>query len=147
MGYSMRFYDTDPRPLRISEIRAGLQEIDPAFDIDGTDRSNSGYLLYNGDLYADITIDSPDDGYFNWETDSLKADVAASGPGRERVEDVLREAQRLVYVRVRYGGRDTETTLSRLDVLWDWLFGHRSGLLYAEGEGFYQDETLILALK
>lgn len=149
MGYSMRFYDTDLRPLRISELRAGLREIDPAFEIeDESERSDSGYLLYNGELYADITIDSPDSDYFASEMDSLKADLGRSvGSGKAHVEAVLRDARRQVFVRVRYGGRDTETTLSRLDMLWDWLFANRSGLLYAEGEGFYQDETLVLAIK
>jgi hypothetical protein len=142
----MRFYDTDPRPLRISDIRAGLREIDPSFDFDG-DGPDSGYLVYAGEIHADITIDSPDGAYFDWHTDTLKAEVIADGPGRERVEAVLRDAQRQVFVRVRWGGRDPEITLSRLDVLWDWLFAHRSGLLHAEGEGFYEDETLILALK
>lgn len=148
MGYYMRFHDTEPRPLHISELRAGLREIDPAFDVDGENISDSGCLLYNGEVYADITIDGPDDAYFDWKTDSLKAEVgAAAGPGKERVEAVLRAAQRQVFVRIRWGGRDSETTLSRLDVLWDWLFAHRSGLLHAEGEGFYDGEELILAVK
>ena len=89
MGYYMRFYDTDTRPLHDSE----------------------------------------------------------NGAGRDHVERVLRDAQRLICARVLWGSRDTEATLSRLDVLWDWLFTHRSGLLHAEGEGFYEDDELILALK
>jgi hypothetical protein len=142
VGYYMRFYDTDPRPLHVSELKAGLREIDPAFDIDG------GFLLYAGEWQAEITIDSPDSPYFDSDTNMLKAELAgAIGPGRERVEAVLRNAQREGCVRVLWGGRDSETTLSRLDVLWDWLFSHRCGLLHAEGEGFYEDETLILALK
>jgi len=138
----MRFYDTDPRPLHFAELLAGLREIDPAFDIDG------GFLLYNGEWYAEITIDAPDDAFFDWQTDSLKAELGATaGFGKDRVEAVLRTAQRQVFVRVLSGGRDIETTLSRLDVLWDWLFAHRSGLLQADGEGFYEDEDLILATK
>lgn len=31
MGYYMRFFDTDPRPLYLSELRNGLREIDPSF--------------------------------------------------------------------------------------------------------------------
>jgi hypothetical protein len=142
----MRFYDTDPRPLHISELRAGLREIDPAFDIEGDSR-DSGFLLYSGEVYADISIDSPDSNYFDYEADSLTAEAAAAkGPGKEHVEAVLRDAQRSIVASVRSGGRDCETNLSRMDVLWDWLFIHRSGLLHAEGEGFYDGE-LILAVK
>ena len=79
-----------------------------------------------GVLCAEITIDSTDDRYFDRSTDSLKAEFAnAVGPGRERVEVVLHNAQQMVFVRVLSGGRDDETTLSQLDVLWDWLFGTR----------------------
>ena len=151
MGYSMRFYDTDTRPLFVSEIRAGLREIDPQFDIDdANDALGSGYLTHAGALYAEISIDGPDAEYFNydWSADCLRVSVANEHTaGKHRVEAVLRGAQRMVHVRVRWGGRDAETTLSRLDVLWDWLFTNRSGLLYAEGEGFYEDEELILPLK
>lgn len=142
MGYYMRFYDTDPRPLHFTELLAGLREIDPAFDIDG------GFLLYAGEWHGEITIDAPKSAYFDSDTEMLKAELAdATGTARKRVETVLRNAQREVCVRVLWGGRDSETTLSRLDMLWDWLFAHRNGLLHAEGEGFYEGETLILAAK
>ena len=138
----MRFFDTDPRPLHISELRAGLREIDPAFDIDG------GFLLYDTAWYAEITIDPVGSDYFESEVRSILADVTeGSGAGQDRVLKVLHDAKQQICLRVLYGGRDPEATLSRLDVLWDWLFTHRSGLLHAEGEGFYQDDELILAVK
>jgi hypothetical protein len=151
MGYYMRFYDTDPRPLYISELRNALREIDPEFEIEnGSDALNSGYLTYGGALHAEVDISGPETEYFgyDWRSDSLTAlDAQGDAVGMQKVAKVLRDAQRMVYARVRWGGRDAETTLSRLDLLWDWLFVHRSGLLYAEGEGFYEDETLILAIK
>lgn len=149
MGYYMRFYDTDPRPLYISEIRAALHEIDSQFEMDqGSDSLSSGDLLYAGALHAEVTIDVPDHDYFVSERDSILEEVARSGAAsRHQVEAVLRSAKRQICLRVRWGDRDAESTLSRLDVLWDWLFAHRSGLLHAEGEGFYQDETLILTMQ
>lgn len=145
----MRFFDTEPRPLYLSELRDGLREIDPSFDLDGwSDASGSGFLMYDGATHAEVTIDSPEHDYFDSDTEMLKSHIqVASGPGRAQVEIVLRDAKRMICLRVLSGGRDAETNLSRLDVLWDWLFAHRSGLLHAEGEGFYKDETLILAIK
>lgn len=142
MGYYMRFYDTDARPLRLDDIRQALREIDTNFDIDG------GFLLYSGEWHAEISIDAPGADYFDSDMRMLQSGlVAVDDPMRSYVEGVLRDAQREICLRILFGDRDLETTFSRLDVLWDWLFAHRSGLLHAEGEGFYQDETLILALK
>lgn len=104
--------------------------------------------MYDGATHAEITVDSPDHDYFDSDMGMLKSHIeVTSGPGRAQVEAVLSDAKRMICLRVLWGDRGTETTLSRLDVLWDWLFSHRAGLLHAEGEGFYQDETLILALK
>lgn len=151
MGYYMRFFDTDPRPLYISEIRNALHEIDPAFEMEqGSDAIGSGDLLHDGALHAEVTIDSSGRDYFendrNWILTAI-GECNGQKAARHQVVCVLQAAQRQICLRVRWGDRDTETTLSRLDVLWDWLFAHRSGLLHAEGEGFYRDETLILATK
>jgi hypothetical protein len=145
----MRFFDTEPQPLYISEIRAALHEIDPAFEIDdGSDALGSGYLVYADALHAEISIDGPGSDDFERERDSILVEIMRShGARRAEVEHVLRTAHRQICLRVRWGDRSPETTLSRLDVLWDWLFAHRSGLLHAEGEGFYDGEELILAVK
>ena len=52
-------------------------------------------------------------------------------------------AKRTVVVRVG----DHDEALELLDIVWDWLFTHRSGLLQADGEGFYEGEELILPVK
>lgn len=64
--------------------------------------------------------------------------------GHERVLEVLTRVREMIAVQVLFGGRDIESTLTRLDPLWEWLFAHRRGLLQADGEGFYDATGLVL---
>jgi predicted RNase H-like HicB family nuclease len=41
-------------------------------------------------------------------------------------------------------GRTSEDTLDRIAPLWDFLFKEYSGLLYADGEGYYDAEGEVL---
>ena len=142
MGYWMRFFDTEKKPLTLRSLRAGLHRSDGGFDI------SQGQLTYNGEDFAQIDISEPGDGIFDEELAEFRANVAAkrgakSAAAKSEVLAILDSAKRTIVVRV--GGH--AEALSLLDTLWDWLFSHRSGILQADGEGFYQDEDLILALK
>jgi hypothetical protein len=68
----------------------------------------------------------------------------AEGKGRKRVEKVLKTAKRTIAVQVLSQGRESEETLSGIDPLWRWLFLTRKGLLHADGEGYYDEDDLIL---
>ena len=144
MGYYMRFYDTDPRPLRVADIRAGLRRFGPEYAVEKNGRYG-GILTYAGDVFAHLEINGPRSRTFREEQEEMIAGVRRTrADRRKRVEGVLRAAARVVFVRV-LGGDDS---LDHLDCLWDWLFDRRpGGLLHAEGEGFYEGEELILAVK
>lgn len=150
MGYYMRFYDPDPRPLRVAQIRAGLRRFDPAYGVEPNGRG-CGLLVAAGDPhpYGELEINGGRQQLFHSErAEMLEALTGNRGKGRKRVEDVLRAAQRVVSVRVLHGSRDSETTFELLDCLWDWLNDTRpGGLLHADGEGYYEDEVLILKVK
>ncbi len=47
-------------------------------------------------------------------------------------------------IRVLWQGREAEETLDKIVPLWDWLFENYSGLLQADGEGYYDKEQKIL---
>jgi hypothetical protein len=142
MGYWMRFSDTEKKPLTLGRLRSALRRLDGKFDI------ALGQLTYDGADFAQIDISQLGDGVFDEELANFRASVAAkrgtkSAAAKAEVLATLDKVKRTVVVRV--GGHDD--ALSLLDTLWDWLFSHRSGVLQADGEGFYQDEDLILALK
>lgn len=145
MGYYMRFYDPDPRPLRVAHVRAGLRRFDPGYGV-GPNGRGCGLLTAAGDPdpYGELDINGLRSKMFRSDRDGMLAGLEGRSKGRKRVEEVLRAAQRVVAVRVLHGGRDPETTFELLDCLWDWLFSTRpGGLLHAGGEGFYEDELLI----
>lgn len=142
MGYWMRFFDTKKKPLTLKSLGSALRRADRKFGI------ALGQLTYNGEDFAQVEISGPGDRVFAAELASFRANVAAKrGPKvaatKAKVLATLDATKRTVVVRVG----DHDDALDLLDVVWDWLFEHRSGLLQADGEGFYEDETLILALK
>jgi len=141
MGYWMRFFDNHKKPLKLANLRAGLRRVDRKFDIE------MGELTYNGEAFAQVEISEPGDGTFDDELANFRTAVAAKrgakSASKAKVLTTLDEVKRTIAVRVG----DHDDALDLLDTVWDWLFDHRSGLLHAEGEGFYEGETLILALK
>ena len=142
MGYWMRFFDTKNKPLTLKSLASALRRIDRKLGID------LGQLTYAGEDFAQIEISEPGDGTFDEELAAFRKSVAAKrgkkvAAAKAKVLATLDAARRTVVVRVG-GHRDA---LDLLDIVWDWLFQHRSGLLQADYEGFYEDEILIFALK
>src|SRR5262245_34910330 len=138
----MRFFDTHKKPLTLANLRAGLRRVDRGFGID------SGQLTYDGEDFAQVEISKPGDGMFDEELAGFRDAVAAlSGKkvatAKAKVLKTLDATKRTIVVRVG----DHDLALDLLDSVWDWLFEHRSGLLQADREGFYEGEVLILALK
>ena len=142
MGYWMRFFDTKNKPLTLKSLVSGLRRGDRKFGFD------CGQLTYDGEDFAQIEISEPGDGIFDEELANFRAAVAAKrgakiADAKAKVLEVLDKVKRTVVVRV--GGR--ADALDLLDSVWDWLFEHRTGLLQADAEGFYEGEDLVLALK
>jgi len=71
----------------------------------------------------------------------------ADGAAQSPVPAVLNAASALLAVQVLWGSGDAESTLQRLDPIWTWLFQHRSGLMQADGEGYYDREGLVLVVE
>ena len=63
---------------------------------------------------------------------------------KQRVLAFLKQIKVRIVVQVLWGGREGEDTLEKLDPLWEWLMTNYKGLLYVDGEGFYEGKMLIL---
>lgn len=154
MGYYMRFFDATRKPLTLRNIRTALRRYDRQYElaIPTVTNPRHGILWYAGVVYAEVDLSEPGDGVFDDEIVEMLAEVAAirgrkTDDAKNLVEESLREAKRTVVVCVRFGTKELEETLARIDPLWEWLFDARSGLLQADGEGFYNDDGLIFAVK
>jgi hypothetical protein len=150
MSYNMRFVVTTDQEIALPAIADALKEIDPSCElaVDSEATRPSADLVFGGDLYAELEINTPGDGLFDEELGELKELLEDAGYGdKARVLGVLDNAKGILAVRVLFGERETEATTAKLDPLWEWLFANREGLLQADGEGYYDSSGLILEVE
>ena len=145
MGYYIRFIATDEEKASLSEIESALKKFDSGYKIDrGEIDTFEGVLMYGNEVYGQLEINEKGDGIFEDEIEMLKERVEeAEGENKQKILDVLNQANFLVFARVLQQGRGWDETIKKLAALWDWLITNRKGLIHADYEGFYDDSDLI----
>jgi hypothetical protein len=145
----MRFIAVDEQDVSLSILEAALQQTDAAYLIERDEDSDSeGALTYEGDVYGQLEVSRAGDGIFNEEIEELKEFVEESeGEKKSEVTHILSQAKAIVAIRVLWQGRESEETLEKVGPLWQWLFANRTGLLQADGEGYYDASGLILEVE
>jgi len=143
MGYFMRFFVEDGKPLTFEELSSGLRGIDPAFRIEADGE------VYRGDrLLGQAEISATGDELFQAEIDEFVEKIEdTEEDGKAELAGRLKQVTAVLAVEVLMQGRTLAQTLDLLDPLWAWLLVHRRGLVQADGEGFYEGTELILALE
>jgi hypothetical protein len=145
MSYYMRYISTSAEPLTLQVLEAGLRSLDPKYRV-----AEDGDLLYGDELFGQLEVNLPDEELFEEEREELLEELedAEDAKGVKVVRKVLEEARAIVALQVLFQGRkDTESTLQRIDPLWDWLYAHRTGLMQADGEGYYDAKGAVLELE
>ena len=146
MGYYMRYFVTDDKPVTVDILESALKSADAAYSIDdkGVDIREYGVLVYGGELYGELDINRPNDGLFEEEITEFRESFEDEPQIDARaVLDSLANTKTIVAVKVLWQGRDSESTLNRIDPLWDWLKANRAGIQHADGEGFYTEDGLV----
>jgi len=142
----MRYIVVDERPVNVDDVRRAFAAEEEDYAVDGAD-PEAGVAL-DGRMIAHVTINVPGDGLFDDELAELsEAAQEGEGPGKATVLETLGNARAILAVQVLFGNSDTARTLDALVPLWSWLQDNRRGLLYAEGEGYYDADGLILELE
>lgn len=145
MGYLMRYLSTDIREITLTTIETALQQLNPAYHITNTEVPDIGDLMYADLNLGIIEVNRPGDDIFDDDLAEFFDLVGPQNtPAQQQVRDVLTNTRTMIVVEAVWQGQDAEPVLSRLDVLWDWLFATYPGLLQADTEGFYHGEDLIL---
>jgi hypothetical protein len=150
MGYYMRFFVTDQQPVTLDMLESAFKAIDPSYAIVDRHptRAENGILIHDDEPYGEIEINNPGDSLFESELNEFREFLAdAQGPNKQVVLDALNGTRAIIAVRVLWQDRESEDTLKKIDPLWAWLEKNHQGMGQADGEGFYQGEELILALK
>jgi hypothetical protein len=148
MGYYMRFIVTDQQEVNLSIIENALKAVDTAYALQIEPDASAEYadLLYSGSPYGELEIKRPGETIFSEEMEELQEFIEAAEGERGPVLASLQQATSIVALRVLWQDREAEATLGKIDPLWHWLFENRSGLLQADGEGYYDRTGLILTL-
>jgi len=142
----MRYIVADKRPVTLADVRSALTAASPHYKFEGDEIGAT--ISFRGHRVGHLTLNVPGDGLFDAERAELITFAdEGTGSAKRRVIDTLHAARAIVAVQVLFGDGDTERTLASLDPLWHWLHANRNGLLQADGEGYYHQQGLILALE
>jgi len=136
MSYFMRFFLSDGPPPSLDEMEAVLAAMDAAALIarDAAEPA-SGDLYFDGVLYAGVEVNAPGDDMFEEDRlDLLDELVKQDDPHAAEAVDAVRWATGAVVLRVYEPGHDD---WPRLNLIVDWLFDTRAGLLQVDEEGFF----------
>ena len=168
MGYYMQYLFEEEPEVRLDSLEGALKEIDDKYAfVDWDNDGRSAEIRYDGEVYGAFDLETigeiknplPPSGYsplaggeLDEEIQELIEEVeAVKGwfvkKPKDRVLAFLRQVRVRLVVRVLWGGREAEETLAKLDPIWEWLMANHKGLLYAEGEGYYEGRKLILKVK
>ena len=148
MSYYMRcFFEGQPE-VKLDALEAALKKIDAGYAfVDWENDGRSAEIRYNDEVCGAFDLEMIEDEDEEMqemieEVESVKGWFVKKP--KERVLAFLRQVRVRLVVRVLWGGREGNETLERLDPIWEWLMANYKGLLYAEGEGFYEGKKLIL---
>lgn len=145
MSYYMRYILTGGEPPSLAMIESALKQQDSAFSItvDATDEM-AGDLYYGDDLYGEIDINRRGDPLCDEDIEDFEEELRKQDdPNRTTVLDVLANATGMVALHVLRAGHDNP---ARLNLLWDWLFQTRAGLLQVDEEGFFNAQGRVVSL-
>lgn len=142
----MRFFLADGLPPALDEMMAALKIGDPgSLLVRDSAETGRGDLYFGDVLYAEIELNAPGDEIFDEDCGELAEELdKQDDPGAEEAKKALAEATGAVVLHVFEPGHDD---YARLNLLIDWLFETRTGVLQVDEEGFFgRDGKKIVAL-
>lgn len=140
MGYYMRFLSTDERPIDLRLLREAVRKVNPDYSV-----TSDGLLTFGSAVVASLEINTPADDLFSEDLHELSQVAREHRRSRNfaAVAECLNSVRTIVAAEVLFNDLG-ENAIDGLSPLWTWLFENRSGLLQADGEGFWRGANLIL---
>lgn len=142
----MRFFLTGGPPPSLGDLAAAVTAADPSGLVarDAAEPAR-GDLYFGGVLYAELEANGPGDEIFEEDRLDLLDELAKQDdPNAAEAVEVVRWSTGAVVLRVYEPGHDD---WPRLNLIVDWLFATRTGLLQVDEEGFFDhDGRKIVAL-
>ncbi len=138
MAYYMQVFVEGQTAPTLSDLRAAYL---------GSSAQLLGNVIQRGDeCYGILSISIWGDNLFEGELDEFRESLenVRWNFDKMKVQRCLNSAVATVTVQVVFGDREIPLTLSHIDPLFNWLRAHYSGLIQADGEGFYDGSKLIV---
>jgi hypothetical protein len=132
----MRFFLADGPPPTMAAIAAALGQRDSSALLahDGVEDARAD-LYFADTLYAEIEVNTPGDEVFDEDRDELLDELAKQDdPQAAEVAEHLRQTTGAVVLCVYEPGHED---YRRLNLLIDWLFETRVGVLQVDEEGLF----------
>jgi hypothetical protein len=148
----MRFiFESNPK-ITMNKIESGLKSVDPGYTLTplnwGRQGCEDAELFFKGELYGQVELNQFGQEEIDEELEELIEDVECTEEAtKDEVLRILKKTRVMFVIHVLWQGRDAELTLKRLEPLWEWLFKNYRGLLQADGEGYYNEQDLILKVE
>ncbi|MEZ6056906.1 MAG: hypothetical protein R3C01_09380 [Planctomycetaceae bacterium] len=137
--YYMRFFLLDGPPLSLDGITAALTARNASFSVKPL-TSDSGNLFRDDELLGQLEVNLPGTDLADEELEEFRERVSKKGKGnKSRILAALDRVQAIVSLGILWQGRSTDDTLDMILPLWITLHKHGTGLLQADGEGFYDN--------
>jgi hypothetical protein len=102
-------------------------------------------LSANGEDWAVVSLNLPDDGLFEQEVEEFEELVdEAEGRGKSRVKKLLSNCSAIIGLQVLMGGTEGNEALDRLNGVFASILTEWPGLMHFDGDGFYDLKGLVL---
>ncbi len=118
--------------LALNVVKKSLSVENPSFKIDG------GEVSLDGQLLAEIEINTPGSDMFSDDINGIMTKL--QGVGATQVMQRIQGTQAVVTMQIL---DDTPDAMKLLDPLWAVLARLAPGLWHVDGQGFYDQGTLI----
>jgi len=140
VGYTVRYFADGPVTLK--QIGSGLQAMDPQFKID------AGELMYGGELLGELEITNAGSDMFNEDIAFKIGELERNGtPAARAVAGRLRATRSIIALNVLDSAtRDAQQTWQMIGPLWNVLPTLAPGLTQSDGQGYYDNGQLLIAI-
>lgn len=145
MGYYFRYLTQTSKAITLKTIEKALRTSNQEYHLRYDQIDQYAEILYHQQTIANIEINVQEDEIFEDDINEL---IDTIGTPHNTIEQQalqqIHSANTLIAVEAIWEGTERDPTLDKLDPLWKWLFQHHSGILQADGEGFYDSTGLII---
>ena len=127
--------------IALSVMQSGAEIVFGEADEDGIS------TIFSGDFaIGELEVNPKGSDLFDEEVAEFTDKLQNASGDVDRIQTALKDASCIIAIQVLFEGRSPEEVMNDMLPLMTWLQENCPGLTQADGEGFYDGETLILEI-